>query len=160
MRAPLSIVSAHVSHGAGFSCCWSCHKTLLQVGTAEAMDASWQSKSRLMLAGKIKAMDFCYQRKKYEQEKDCRSLCHKHGNPAKNPSLFTGPWKNTFLALGAPFCLLILVGSARSPLDFVAVSQSCTLLSQAGGSLKSALTWMHYLNRHCPQIGAQEQEPH
>lgn len=55
----------------------------------------------------------------------------------KNPSLFTGPWKNTFLALGAPFCLLILVGSARSPLDFVAVSQSCTLLNQAGGSLKS-----------------------
>lgn len=65
------------------------------------------------------------------------STRHRRGNPAKNHSLFTGPWRDTFPALGPPFCWLILEGSAGSPLDFVVVSQTCILLTQAGGSLKS-----------------------
>lgn len=115
----------------------------IAVGPATKPSYKWTMQKQclgLMPGGKIKAMDLCQQLKKYEQEKGLQVLILQATDMEillKKTSLFTGPWKDTFPALGAPFCLLILVGSAGSPLDFVAVSQTCTLLSQAGVSLKS-----------------------
>lgn len=132
IRTLLSIVSVHVSHGAGFNYCWSCHKIQLQVNTAEAMfsaDARWQNKSNGFVsveeiwAGKGLQVLIL-------QVTDMEILLI-------NPSSLHWPLERN-LSSGHLSCgLLILVGSAGSPLDVGAVSQTCTLLSQPGGSLKS-----------------------
>lgn len=107
----------------------------IAVGPATKPSYKWTLQKQclvLMPGGKIKKQWICVNSGRNMNRKGIKgphSSSHRHGNPAKNPSLFAGPWRNTSPALGPPFCLLFLVRSAGSTVDFVAVSQTCSLLS-------------------------------
>lgn len=69
-------------------------------------------------------------------------------------------WRTTFLSV-SPLPRKWARSAVLEVLNLVLISQQTyTLFKQVGGSWHLALTLMLYLNRHSPQIGAQEQEPH
>lgn len=65
------------------------------------------------------------------------SSSHRQGNPAKKPLSLHWPLERHFSSPWITFLLVNLSGKCRFPSGTVAVSQTCTLLSQAGRSLKS-----------------------